>query len=134
MEAVWFGMLLLFIWTRLRGRKSVNVFKHRIPEEKVFDAMSIVFIVTGLAAAGALVVCTTSGIGFLDALYESASAMATVGLSAAGTANLSAVSQYLLIVFMYFGRVGVLTISLGFLLGNRAEDRFQYADTNLLIG
>jgi len=37
-------------------------------------------------------------------------------------------------LFMFFGRVGVLTISLGFLMGNKAEDRFRYADTNLLIG
>ena len=35
---------------------------------------------------------------------------------------------------MYFGRVGVLTISLGFLAGDRAEERFRYAETNLLIG
>ena len=39
-----------------------------------------------------------------------------------------------MIVYMYFGRVGVLTISLGFLMGNRAEERFRYAQTNLLIG
>ena len=39
----------------------------------------------------------------------------------------------MIVVFMYFGRVGVLTLSLGFLMGNRAEDRFRYANTNLLI-
>lgn len=127
-------VLLLFMWARIRGRKTVTVFKRTIPGDKVVDAMSIVVIVVGLAFAGAIVVCTTSGIGFLDAFYEASSAIATVGLSAAGTANLSAASHYLLIVFMYFGRVGVLTISLGFLLGNKADDRFQYADTNLLIG
>ena len=43
-------------------------------------------------------------------------------------------SQLLIIVYMYFGRVGVLTISLGFLMGNKAEERFRYAQTNLLIG
>ena len=127
-------VLLLFMWTRIRGRKTVTVFKRTIPGDKVIDAMTIIVIVVGLAFAGAIVVCTTSGISFLDAFYEASSAIATVGLSAAGTANLSAVSHYLLIVFMYFGRVGVLTISLGFLLGNKADDRFQYADTNLLIG
>ena len=127
-------VLLLFMWTRIRGRKTVTVFKRTIPGDKVTDAMTIIVIVVGLAFAGAIVVCTTSGISFLDAFYEASSAIATVGLSAAGTANLSAVSHYLLIVFMYFGRVGVLTISLGFLLGNKADDRFQYADTNLLIG
>ena len=127
-------VLLLFMWTRIRGRKTVTVFKRTIPGDKVIDAMTIIVIVVGLAFAGAIVVCTTSGISFLDAFYEASSAIATVGLSAAGTANLSAVSHYLLIVFMYFGRVGVLTISPGFLLGNKADDRFQYADTNLLIG
>ena len=40
----------------------------------------------------------------------------------------------MIIVFMYFGRVGVLTLSLGFLMGDRAQERFQYAHTNLLIG
>ena len=127
-------VLLLFMWARIRGRKTVTVFKRTIPGDKVTDATTILLIVVGLAFAGAVVICTTSGIGFLDAFYEASSAIATVGLSAAGTANLSAVSHYLLIVFMYFGRVGVLTISLGFLLGNKADDRFQYADTNLLIG
>ena len=43
-------------------------------------------------------------------------------------------SQFVIIAFMYFGRVGILTLSLGFLMGDRAKDRFQYADTNLLIG
>ena len=127
-------VLLLFMWARIRGRKTVTVFKRTIPGDKVVDAMTIIVIVVGLAFAGAILVCTTSGISFLDALYEASSAIATVGLSAVGTANLSAISHYLLIVFMYFRRVGVLTISLGFLLGNRADDRFQYADTNLLIG
>ena len=42
--------------------------------------------------------------------------------------------RILIIIYMYFGRVGVLTISLGFLAGNRAEERFRYAETNLLIG
>jgi len=42
--------------------------------------------------------------------------------------------MYLIILFMYFGRVGILTISLGFLMGDKAESRFRYAQTNLLIG
>jgi trk system potassium uptake protein TrkH len=57
-----------------------------------------------------------------------------VGTTAGATANLSLVSQILIIIYMYFGRVGVLTLSLGFLMGNRAEDRYRYAHTNLLIG
>ena len=59
---------------------------------------------------------------------------ATVGLTAGTTGNLSVPAQYLIILYMFFGRVGVLTISLGFLAGNRAEERLRYAQTSLLIG
>ena len=71
---------------------------------------------------------------FINALYESVSALATVGLTAGVTPDLGVIGKILIVVFMYFGRVGVLTISLGFLMGNRAEVRYSYADTNLLIG
>ena len=71
---------------------------------------------------------------FIDALFEAVSALATVGLTAGVTTALSLAAQIMIVVFMFFGRVGVLTISLGFLMGDKAEDRFRYADTNLLIG
>lgn len=127
-------VLFLFIINRARGRRNVSVFKRSVPNDKIMDAMTIVTIVVGLALAGAIFVSATSGIGFLDSLFETASALATVGLTAGVTPSLSMASQYLIILFMFFGRVGVLTISLGFLMGNKAEDRFRYADTNLLIG
>ena len=73
-------------------------------------------------------------VSFVDALYESVSALATVGLTAGVTTTLGVPAQLMIILFMFFGRVGVLTISLGFLMGDKAEDRFRYADTNLLIG
>ena len=57
-----------------------------------------------------------------------------VGITAGATASLTVAAQLMIIVFMYFGRVGVLTISLGFLMGDKAEDRFRYAQTNLMIG
>jgi trk system potassium uptake protein TrkH len=57
-----------------------------------------------------------------------------VGLTAGSTGSLSLAAKLLIIIYMYFGRVGVLTISLGFLMGDKAEERFRYAYTNLLIG
>jgi trk system potassium uptake protein TrkH len=62
------------------------------------------------------------------------SALATVGLTAGATGKLSLAAKILIIIYMYFGRVGVLTLSLGFLMGNKAQERFRYAYTNLLIG
>ena len=127
-------VLVLFLWARARGRSTVTVFKRTIAGEKALDAMTIVGLVVALAVAGAVVICATSPISFTDSLYEAVSALATVGLTTGVTGLLSLPAQLLITVFMYFGRVGILTISLGFLMGNRAEERFQYAQTNLLIG
>ena len=127
-------VLLLFMGARIRGRGDVNVFHRRIPREKMLDAMTIVSIVVSLCMVGAIVICTTSAVSFIDALYEAASALGTVGLTAGATPLLSLPAKLLIILFMYFGRVGVLTLSMGFLLGDKAQQRFQYAQTNLLIG
>lgn len=127
-------VLLLFLATRARGRDTVHVFKRTIPNAQVLDAMTIVSILVGLAVFGSIFICATSPVSFVDAAFESVSALATVGLTAGVTTSLSIPAQILMIIYMYFGRVGVLTISLGFLMGNRAQDRFQYAQTNLLIG
>ena len=63
-----------------------------------------------------------------------ASALATVGVTAGVTTKLGLLAKLMIIVFMYFGRVGILTLSLGFLLADQADERFRYAHTNLLIG
>lgn len=127
-------VLLLFIWSRARGKGSVCAYRRTIPASQVMDAMTIVAILVGLSMFGGIFISATSPMSFTDALYEAVSALATVGLTSGGSPNLSVAAQLLIIIYMYFGRVGVLTISLGFLIGSEAEERYQYAPTNLLIG
>ena len=127
-------VLLLFLLSRARGKSVVTVFKRTIPEAQVLDAMTIVGIVAGLAMLGGIFISLTSPVSFINGLYESASAIATVGITAGATSSLSVAAQIMIIIFMYFGRVGILTISLGFLMGSRAQERFRYAETNLMIG
>ena len=134
LKTVTFIVLVLFLWARARDRETVCVFKRTIPDSQVLDAMTIAFIMILFAVFGGIFISATSEVGFTDALYESISALATVGLTAGVTGSLSIPAQLLIIVYMYFGRVGVLTISLGFLTGDRAKERFRYAETNLLIG
>ncbi len=127
-------VLFLFIATRARGRSSVTVFKRTIPDGQVLDAMTLATVMIVLAMFGGIFISATSPISFTDGLYEAVSALATVGLTTGVTVSLSIPAQFLIILYMYFGRVGILTISLGFLMGNRAEERIRYAQTNLLIG
>ena len=134
LKTVTLVVLVLFLWSRARGKSSVSVFKRTIPDGQVLDAMTISGIMLSLAVLGGVVISATSGISFTDSLYEAVSALATVGLTADVTGKLNLLSQILIIVYMYFGRVGVLTISLGFLMGDKAQERYRYAQTNLLIG
>ena len=127
-------VLVLFLAARARGRDTVCAFKRTIPNSQVLDAMTISAIMVGLAIFGAVFICATSPVSFVDAAFEAVSALATVGVTTGATTSLSIPAQFLIILYMYFGRVGVLTISLGFLMGDRAEERFQYVKTNLLIG
>ena len=133
-KTITFLVLVLFIFARARGKKTVTVFHRNVPHDRIMDAATIVALVVGLMFAGAIFITATSPIGLTDALFESASALATVGLTAGATPLLSIPAQIMIIILMYFGRVGILTISLGFLMGDKAQDRFRYADTNLLIG
>lgn len=134
LKTVTFVVLILFAVSRARGRSTVYVFRRTIPQSQVLDAMTLAFLMIVLAFFGGVFITATSPVGFLDAMYETVSALATVGLTAGATGKLSAAAQILIIVYMYFGRVGLLTISMGFLMGDRVEERFRYAETNLLIG
>lgn len=133
-KTVTFLVLILFMVSRARGRSTVTVFRRTIAQDRIMDAATITGLMVGLAVAGAVFITATCPVGFTDALFETTSALATVGLTAGVTPVLNIPAQLMIILFMYFGRVGILTISLGFLMGDKAEDRFRYAHTNLLIG
>ena len=98
------------------------------------DAMTVAALMTMLSVFGAVVISATSPVSFTDGLFEAVSALATVGVTAGVTTKLSVTAQILIMIYMYFGRVGILTISLGFLMRKEAGERFHYAQTKLLIG
>ena len=127
-------VLMLFLWSRLRGRGTVTAFKRTIPSSQVLDAMTLTGIMVFLSVFGGVFISATSGTGLTDSLYEAVSALATVGLTAGTTGQLSVASKLLIILYMYFGRVGGLTLSLGCLMGNRAQERLRYAQTDLMSG
>lgn len=128
------GVLVLAVIAAARGRSRVTVFRRTISAQQVSDAVAVTSMVFGLALSASLVLSATNGLPMIDCLFETISAIATVGLSTGITPLLNEISQILLIILMYFGRVGVMTVSLGFLFSNAAEERYKYADTKVMIG
>lgn len=118
----------------MTGKPTVTVFHRTIPASLVINALSIYGLMVFLSVFGATVLTMTSPLSLTDALYECVSAIATVGLSCNATSRLSLPGKLLICLYMYFGRVGILTIALGFLHPRTTEPRYRYADTSLLIG
>ena len=134
LKTVTFVVLLMFLWNRMRGRYSVSVFHRTISNDHVLNAITIFILMISLAFAGAVFVSATAPVGFADSLFETVSALGTVGLTAGATPLLPPSSKLMIMLFMYFGRVGLLTISFGFLKSRPVGEKYKYANTDLLIG
>lgn len=134
LKTVSFVVILMFLWSRMRSRDEVVAFHRTIPPKQVLNALTVFGIMVVMAFLGGTFLCATSPVSFTDALYEAVSAIATVGLTTGITTSLSTPAKLLMVIYMYFGRVGILTISLGFLRKKQAEQDYKYAETSLLIG
>lgn len=133
-KTVTIAVLVLSVVASARGRSRVTVFRRTVQSRQISDAVAVVGMMFAVAFAGAVYLSAANGLNFADCIYETISAIATVGLSTGLTASVNVVSKLLLTVLMFFGRVGVMTISLGFLLSKRAQERYSWAETKLLIG
>lgn len=130
------AMLLLTAHSVLQGRKDTECFGRKISDEIVRSGITITllsFLCWGIGAM--LVTVFDAGADTLDVLYETMSAIGTVGLSADLTGSLSRASQTVLILLMYLGRIGPLTMAL--ILAGRASDHAgqrQLPEKQIMIG
>ena len=94
----------------LRRKEDVNCFGRRMDETTIHKAFSILLAYTVLLLTGTALLSATESIPLVNAMFECASALGTVGLTTGITPGLGPLSKVILILFMYFGRVGGLTI------------------------
>lgn len=103
--------VLIFSAFSVFGRRdSVEAFGRRVPESAVKNAGAVLLMYISLFLLGGLVISGTEGLPVKECLFEAASAIGTVGLSLGITQRLGAVSRIILILLMFFGRVGGLTL------------------------
>lgn len=133
LKTVTVGVLFIALWESLQGREQVVLRGRTIPARRVLDAMTLTLTVCILFVGGSMVLSLTEGLPFIRAAYEAASALGTVGLSMGATPGLSAVGSVLIILFMYMGRVGILSFSLAF-MARKSDGKVRYPTTEVLIG
>ena len=127
------AVLLLSVRAVFRRRDSAQCFGRRLPDDSLRSASAIFMLYLVLFLTGGMLICCIDGISLMNALFESASAIATVGLSIVGTAGLSVPSKAILIFLMYFGRVGGLTLIYA-VNTNGSVSMSQYPQERVTVG
>ena len=110
MKTTTFVILLLTALAIFRRKDHVTCFGRRIGEDAVRNAVAILIMYFLLFFAGGLIISRAEGLPLMSCLFETASALGTVGLSLGITTQIGAFSRIILIALMFMGRVGGLTL------------------------
>ncbi len=129
-----FGLLAATVWSQGRGREDIELLGRRIPAEQVHRALSVVFLSGTLVAIVSLLLMLTETADFLSVLFETVSAFGTVGLSMGLTPKLTVIGRLLIIVTMYAGRLGPLTLVLALVQHRKPKTVVRYVEDRVLIG
>lgn len=121
MKTTTFAVLVGCTYAVFRKRDSTQFFGRRIAQDVVSTALTITFLYVSLCVGAAIIISRIEALPLLTCLFETASAVATVGLTLGITPELSIVSKCILIALMYLGRVGGLTLIYAVLSGAKRQ-------------
>ena len=110
MKTATLAVLFLSAITVFSRRNDVQCFKRRIPEETVRNAGAVLFMYLVLFFTSGIIISRIEDLPLLTCLFETGSAIGTVGLTLGITSTLSGISRAILMALMFFGRVGGLTL------------------------
>ncbi len=134
-KTVTFLVLVITAFQVAGGRSKIHFHNRTIAQDDIYRAFSLFFIACGIVLTSTLVVSMLTPGKLIDIFFTCTSAFGTVGCAAYNIAALSAVCKLIIIVLMFMGRLGILTITLAIMIRlNRSKDKISYPKTNILIG
>ncbi|MDD3924887.1 MAG: TrkH family potassium uptake protein [Erysipelotrichaceae bacterium] len=133
------AVLVMIVFSLMRKHDDVEAFKKRVSINVLRKSLAIFFIALTTLIIAVMIISTgekgtiVKDVGFLNQLFEATSAIGTVGLSTGVTGNATSLTLSVLIVLMFLGRVGLLTVV--FALGSKAEEsRIKYPEEDVMVG
>lgn len=134
-----FALILLSVYSTMRGKRNIELFKRTLPQDDLVKAYSVLIFSIGGILTGIFVLSITEAHilalpdrGLTDLIFEEVSAFSTCGLSSGITSKLSTAGKVVLILSMYIGRLGTLTIA--FALSKTVTAKYKYPDEHILVG
>ncbi len=133
-KTVTVAVLVCSALATIRNRNSASLFGRRISKESINKALSVVVSFFGICAVSTLLLMATTDAPFLDVIYETVSATATVGLSRSFTPTLNSWGKLIIIATMYFGRVGPISLAVAFSRKNESQNLISEPTEDISIG
>lgn len=135
------ALFFAIFFSRLKGSPHTTLFRRTVPEEAITKALTLVIlaiILIGVALFCLLIVQAPdlpheAHREFLKYTFETFSAFGTVGLSIGATAKLNSLGKLIIILLMFVGRVGLLTLAFA-IAGRTRRNTGRYAEENIMIG
>ncbi|WP_461382647.1 TrkH family potassium uptake protein [Devosia indica] len=128
-----FFILGIVVWSEAKGEREAAMFGRSIGTPIERQALTVVLLSLSLIALGTMTILSVTEHSLTDVLFETISAFATVGLSTGITGQLPPLAELVLIVLMFVGRVGTITIATALAIG-RGRNAFRYPEERVIVG
>ncbi|GAB3793065.1 Ktr system potassium transporter KtrD [Virgibacillus kimchii] len=127
-----FALVVIFIFTYAKGGNKIRIFNREIYDNDIKKAVTVTLIAIILVFTSVLIISAMESFSLMEIIFEVTSAFGTVGLSLGITSELTALSKSILMVLMFIGRIGIVTLLI--LSKNNKNDSFHYPKEKLIIG
>ena len=134
MKTVTIAVLICSAFATIRNKNSATLFGRRISEDSIKKAVAVAVTFLTICTISATLLMAVSHTSAIDAVYEAVSATATVGLSRNLTASLNTAGKIILIVTMYFGRVGPISLAVALGSKNQSQNVISEPTEEISIG
>jgi trk system potassium uptake protein TrkH len=133
-KTVTFFVMILNAVSFIRSRKENVVFGRKVTSDMIHKASAIVAVSFFVTVIMLFLIMVTNGVSLVDGMYETFSATGTVGLSRALTPQLNTVGRWIIIISMYLGRIGPISMAMFFNYETESKNLVSYAKGNFFIG
>jgi trk system potassium uptake protein len=127
------GLIFITVWNTIRGREHPEAFGREIPLEQIFRGITLLVLSLGLIGIVFFALSVTEHFPSINILFETMSAFGTVGLTTGITPDLSIAGKVIIIIMMFAGRLGPLTLTIA-LAGSRKISQYRYPKDSVRIG
>lgn len=126
-------IILLAVWSEMRGDGDVQIFGRRLAPTVLREALTVTALAVGVLMVATMVLRVVTDLPLNKLIYEAISAFGNVGLSMGITADLPPEAQWIIILLMYLGRVGIVTVATGLALRPRRAE-YRYPEERPIVG